>query len=193
MQTMDSSLTGDLAQLVSELVAVEEDADAIIAGLDDEQFNWSPAPRVWSIAQCLDHLNITNALYVAGIRPALEEARARGLRRAGPIAVSWWGRRFVGSLEPPARLKMKTPRAIVPGARKRKAEVWPEFVRIHGQIRACIEENADLDLNGARMRNPLFGLVWMRVGTALRAIAAHDRRHIWQARAVRNADGFPRS
>lgn len=193
MQTIASSLPADLAQLVSDLMIVERDADAIVAGIDDEQFNWSPAPHAWSIAQCLDHLNSANTLYMAGVKPAIDEARARGLRRDAPLAMSWWGRRFVRSFEPPVRMKMRAPRAILPAARKRKAEVWPAFVRIHGQIRACIEQAADVDLNRARMRNPFFRFVRMRAGTALHVIVAHDRRHVWQARRVRDSDGFPHS
>jgi len=192
LQTM-TSLPGDLERLVSELAAIEADADALVAGLDDEQFNWSPAPAAWSIAQCLDHLNNANTLYLARVRPAIEQARARGLRRRAPLAMSWWGRRFVRSLEPPVRLKMRAPRAIVPARRKRKAEVWPEFVRIHGHIRGLVEGSADVDLNRARMKNPFFALVPMRAGTALRVIVAHDRRHLWQARRVRESEGFPRS
>jgi hypothetical protein len=193
MQTMASPLPGDLEQLLAELTAIETDADALVAGLDDEQFNWSPAPAAWSIAQCLDHLNKADALYMERLQPAVDDARARGLRRMGPIAMSWWGRLFVRSLEPPATIRMKAARAIAPAPRKRKAEVCPEFVRIHTHLRGLIENCADLDLNRARMKNPFVGFVPMRAGTALRVILAHDRRHLSQARRVRATEGFPRS
>ena len=50
----------DLQELIDALEAVEQDAERIVAPLDDEQFNWSQAPGSWSIAQCLDHLNAAN-------------------------------------------------------------------------------------------------------------------------------------
>ncbi len=90
---------------------------------------------------------------------------------------------------------MKSPSSTRPEDRPRhKAEVWPEFVRFHSHVRAAIASMADVDLNAATFPNPFVpgGLVRMRVGTALRVVAAHERRHLWQAWRVREAEAFPR-
>ena len=186
-------IPADLQEIVEQFVAVERDADELVAPLDDEQCNWSPAPGAWSIAQCIDHLNVANARYFGAACDAVEDARSKGLTRSGPIASSWFGRRFIATLEPPVRIKSRTPRTIRPADRRHKAEIWPEFVRQHTHMRACVQQWGNVDLNRARFRNPLgpFGVV--RAGTALRIIAAHDRRHLWQASRVRAAPGFPRS
>jgi hypothetical protein len=191
--TTAETLPADIQTLVDQFFAIERETDVLLDALDDEQFNWSPAAGVWSIGQCFDHLNVTNAVYLERMAPALESARRAGWRRQGPLAPSVFGRLFVRQLEPPARYRMKAPRRIVPAAeRRRKPEVWPLFVRTHSRIRACLAHAADLDLNRARFRNPFISLVTMRCGTAFMVMAAHDRRHLEQAKALRSAPGFPR-
>jgi hypothetical protein len=113
--------------------------------------------------------------------------------RSRPIVSSWFGRTFVAMLEPPVRMKVRAPRTIRPADRRHKAEVWPEFVRQHTHLRRCVASWAEVDLNRAVFANPFAPVGWLRAGTGLRIIAAHDRRHVWQASRVRGANGFPRS
>jgi hypothetical protein len=189
-----ASLPPDLHALIAELDAIERDADALVTPLSDEQFNWPPAPGAWSVGQCIAHLNAINAIYMGSIERAVAEARAAGRSRRGPIASTWIGRRFIASMEPPPRLRTKSPRPARPRDDYRhKAEVWPEFVRFHAHARAAIASMADVDLNRATFGNPFLGRwVRMRVGTGLRIITAHERRHVWQAWRVRESYAFPR-
>jgi hypothetical protein len=193
-QTGSTALPPDLRQLVDDWLETERQTDALVAPLDDEQFNWCPAAGVWSIGQCLDHLNTMNAVYLALIRAAIEAAKAAGYTRQVPIASSWWGRKFIASQAPPVRMKFKTPGRMRPAPRKLKAEVWPEFVRLHGQMRTLVSVDApSVNLNKARFPNPFVPAIKMRAGTALYVLAAHDRRHLVQAQGVRQMPGFPRS
>jgi DinB family protein len=187
------AVPADLQEIIDALAAVERDADRIVAPLDDEQFNWSPARNAWSIAQCLDHLNVANARYFGAMSAAVARAEACGLTRREPIRSSIVGRWFVAMLEPPVRLKTRAPGTIRPARHRRKAEVWPEFVRQHTHMRASIAAWGQVDLNRAVFPNPLARYGRLRAGTGLRIIAAHDRRHVWQASRVRAAHRFPRS
>jgi hypothetical protein len=86
---------------------------------------------------------------------------------------------------------MPAPGQTRPAGRRHKAEVWPEFVRTNGRVKALIESQAGVDLTRARIRFPVLG--HLRAWTALCLMAAHERRHLWQAQQVRASDGFPRS
>jgi hypothetical protein len=66
-----------------------------------------------------------------------------------------------------------------------KDNVLLAFARTHDQIRNLVDEVAYLDLNRLKFRNPLLPLLRVRVGTALLIMAAHERRHLWQAQRVR--------
>jgi hypothetical protein len=186
-------LPEDLQALADEIEAITRQTDTLLDPLDDEQFNWSPRPGAWSIGQCFDHLNVVNAVYFKGIHDAVAAARQAGLKRSGPIRSSLSGRLFIWSVEPPSRMRVRAPSTVRPADRRHKAEVWPEFVRFHAHLRIFLQDCADVDLNRARFPNPFVRGVPMRAGTALKALTAHDRRHVWQATRVREAEGFPRS
>ena len=189
-----SALPPDLRGLVEAWLEIERETELLVAPLDDEQFNWSPTAGAWSIAQCFDHLNRVDHLYLTHLKKALASARATGSARRDPIAPTWFGRRFISSQEPPVRTRVRTFRRLRPAVRKLKAEVWPEFVRLHGQLRMLAgNECVSVDLNRMRFANPIVPVFRIRAGTALHVIAAHDRRHVWQAQNVRALPGFPRS
>ncbi len=189
-----AALPPDLQELIDAWLEIERATDALLDPLDDEQFNWSPRAGVWSIAQCFDHLNTVNRAYLRALKTAVSRAGATGPVRRGPIRPMWFGRRFIAFMEPPPRVRIRIPRRFHPRGRRLKAEVWPEFVRQHGQLRSMVcRECPPIDLNRVRVPNPFARVIRMRAGTMLRLIAAHDRRHLWQAENLRRLPGFPRS
>ncbi|HEX9941085.1 MAG TPA: DinB family protein [Thermoanaerobaculia bacterium] len=181
----------DLAALLDRLDQSDCEAQALTADLDEERFNWRPDERSWSVAQCLDHLNVANRVYLEAMGRAVEAARGRGASRRGPIEPRALERWFIRSLEPPPRRRLPAPRKIVPAARKSRAEVGEEWARVQAQLRDLLREAAPLDLNGVRFVNPFVSLIRFSVGTGFLVIDAHERRHLWQAEQVRRHSGFP--
>ncbi|MBW8879448.1 MAG: DinB family protein [Acidobacteria bacterium] len=188
---MTEGLPEDLAKLRQGLEESDREARILLAELDDERLNWRPDESSWSVAQCLDHLNVANRVYLDPMRQALEAARSRGEIRRGPIHPGALERWFVRTLEPPPRRKFPAPRKIVPAQRKTRDEVAGEWSRVQAELADLLREAAPFDLNAARFRNPLFPLVRFGVGTGFLVMDAHERRHLWQARQVRNNPRFP--
>jgi DinB family protein len=188
---MGDGLPEDLAEIRHGLEASDQEARALLADLDDERFNWRPDERSWSVAQCLDHLNVANRVYLASMRPAVEDARRRGVSRRGSIHPPMLERWFVRTLEPPPKFRLPAPRKIVPALRKTRAEVSEEWERTQADLADLLREAAPLDLNAARFKNPFLPLVHFRVGTGFLVIETHERRHLLQAQKVRSHPGFP--
>jgi hypothetical protein len=187
-----TTLPDDLQDVLNQIDAADSSGDAIVEGLGDTQFHWQPDQgRAWSIAQCLEHLGNMNAFYGAAMRSAVDHARSHGWRRAGPIASSRAGRWFIASQEPPVKRKVRSPSQVIPQSTKSRAEVMAHYHDSHARIRQLIHDCADIDVNRATFKNPFLSVIKVRVGTALRIIAAHDRRHLWQAEQVKGKAGFP--
>jgi hypothetical protein len=53
-----------------------------------------------------------------------------------------------------------------------------------------VHQAEGLDLARIRTISPVNRLIRLPLGAYLQFILAHDRRHLWQARQVRNAPGF---
>ena len=81
-------------------------------------------------------------------------------------------------------------RAAGAGFRSRE-EILGAYHDAHTFVRRLIASAAEVDINRATFPNPFLRIIRMRVSTALLTLAAHDRRHLWQAEQVRMAPGFP--
>ncbi len=182
----------DLQDLLDQIDAADRTGAALAAGVTDEQFHWRPlGGRGWSVAQCLDHLGIMNKYYGAAVRRGLEDGQRRNLRHGGPGRPTFFGRRFIASFEPPVRMKLKTPKVARPLLVKSREEIMRTYHEAHEVVRRLIVDAADIDVNRATFQNPFIPLVRMRVATGLAILAAHDRRHLWQAEQVKLAAGYP--
>jgi hypothetical protein len=187
----DASLPPELRALMDQLDENERHVQALVAELDEAQILWQPSPASWSIGQCLDHITVTNRVYLEPMSRAVALARERGPRRRGPIRPGAPSRWFIRTLEPPPHRRLPAPKKIVPSLGKTRTQLAAEFGREQQRVRDLLLSAAALDLNRTRFVNPLLPLLRFSVGTGLLVIAAHERRHLYQAAAVRRHPGFP--
>jgi hypothetical protein len=181
-------LPEDLQQLTDAMNAADEAAERLSARVSDEEFFWQPDEgRRWSIALCLDHLAVSNSVYGSAIRGAVENARARGWPRTGPAAPGFFGRKFIQSLEPPVKRRTSAPSKIKPRPVSKRDEILRAFRQAHDDLRQLIQQSATIDINRATFANPFFGMIKVKVATGFQVVAAHDRRHLWQAEQVEEA------
>jgi hypothetical protein len=186
-----TGLPEDIQELLAALDANDVRAGELVRDLEDERFNWRPDEHSWSVAQCLDHLNAASRAYLAPMRVAVEHARRAGSARRGPLRPGVVGRWFVATLEPPPKRRLPAPKKIVPAARKGRSEVMAEWGKLQAEVKALLQESAGLDLNGTRFVNPFLPLLRFSLATGFQVIAAHERRHLWQAARVKASPGFP--
>ena len=132
-----------------------------------------------------------NDVYVKAIRSGLERARQRGSKPRGPVKPGYLGGKFVRSLEPPVKHRSKAPRQGIPAVKKERQIILDQYRAAHERVRELIADAAAIDANRTRFRNPFIPLIRFSIATGLFVIAAHDRRHLWQAEQVRQAPGFP--
>ncbi len=184
-----AELPDELRTLDGAFAANERNARELVAGLTDAQGAWQPAPGSWSVAECLDHLAVSNRLYVAAMEPSAERARRDGRLRRRPALPGILGGWFAKSLEPPATRKMRAPRTIVPRPSPPLADAAAAFFASHVQVVEFLRRYPDIDLAGVRFPNPFIRGLRFSLATGVHVLAAHERRHLWQAWNVRNAQG----
>jgi hypothetical protein len=170
---------------------IRQDVAALVANLGDDQFTWRPAPGRWSIGECFEHLNLTAAAFVPAIDGAIADARARNLRGDGPFVYPLLERLFVTSNEPPPRRRFRAFKAYRPAPRLSRDAVMNAFSDWQDRLVEPITTADGFDLRRVRRRSPVLPLMKLSLGTMFALVLAHQRRHIWQARQVRNEKGFP--
>ncbi|HKX31509.1 MAG TPA: DinB family protein [Blastocatellia bacterium] len=181
----------DLARYYGQVEEIKQDAGRLVQGLTREQFNWCPEPGRWSIAECLEHLNITARLYFPLLIQTINEARANGISSQGPFRYSWLGNWFVRSAEPPPKIKFKAPKRYRPLPGLTISEVWPAFLVFQDRLLELINRANGVDLARVKIQLPTMSFIKLGLGQALGLITAHERRHLWQARQVKDHPNFP--
>lgn len=176
-------------QLMAELDIIDQKTRDLTAGLTVEQLNWQPAPGVWSIGQCLEHLCLGNEVYLPAISSALERKAGSPVQEITP---GWFARWFIRSfIEPsPVTKRGSAPKKIVPGGRV-AFSVVDRFLRGNQEARQLIRQAEAYNVNRIRFVNPFVPLLRFTVGTGLKITCGHERRHLLQAERVKQSPGFP--
>jgi hypothetical protein len=109
----------------------------------------------------------------------------------GPVRYGWLARLMVTSMEPPVKWRMKTNRMFEPTREQlRREAVLAELIASRGRILERVRQSVGLNIKRAIVVSPVSRLIRVPLGAYLAFLAAHDRRHLWQARQVREASGF---
>jgi hypothetical protein len=170
---------------------ISADADALVTPLGEEQFVWKPGPNRWSIAECLEHMNATARAYLPAIDEGIADAIRYGAYAEGPFQYSLVGRIFSRMMEPPARFRMRAAPDKQPGPERPKRETLAGFRAYQVQYVDRLRQANGIDLSRSCVRSPLASWIRIPLGSAFASMAAHERRHLWQARKITEMAGFP--
>ena len=164
-----------------ELNEATEWARRVIEKVDGHRFTVRPDPTRWSAAECLAHLSLTTQSFVPVFRKAIDDARSSGYTAGRVPKMDVIGRALRWFLEPPVRQRVKTSAPLVPKSTRAKAEALAEFRSQQGKLIDFLREVRDLDVGRIRVAWPLDSRVKYNLYSAFRILAAHQRRHLWQA------------
>ena len=177
----------ELDQYRQQFEHIKAQAKELTAGLDEARFNWRPAPNQWSIEECLAHLTTVGQWEIRALETAIGRALERGLRGSGPFRYGALDRWIVRLTEPPVRRKVQAPRSFVPVHGQPLTAILPTFLHLQSQFLQQVDRAEGLDLARVKVATPISRLFKMSLGMMLAQAAAHERRHLEQARRVRQA------
>jgi hypothetical protein len=180
-------------QIVTESLQGLARLNALVDGLSDAQMLWRPSPSSWSIAECLDHLNRTLALYTGQLRIAFERERQNAPLAPSSFRVGFIASKMASFLDPPYRLRTKAVAKILPDPKLVPANVVQEYIQQREALLEFAKEAARVDMSSIRISSPILRLLKFSITESLVVILAHDRRHLWQSENVRSHPNFPKS
>lgn len=163
---------------------ITQEAKDLVQGLSEEEFNWRPAAHAWSIEECFAHLTMVGHVEAAHIERAIDQARERGLTGSGPFEYGPLERLILRETEPPVRHAMSAPKSFVPLHNQPVTGVMPTFFHVQRMLLIQIERADGLDLRRVKVVTPVSRLLRLSLGATFAQTAAHERRHIAQAKRV---------
>ena len=191
--TTADDLDPQLAAAVERISRLPAALDQLLDGVTPEQASWRPEPNRWSIADCIDHLNITNASYIESLGVAIPAARAAGRTGTGPFRYNWLNRWFINNLPPPPRRSFPAPKRFRPSREHDLAALVADYKRHKSELAELAAAASGLNLAGVKVPSPASKLIRISIGAVFEIMDVHDRRHLWQAEQVKSAPGLPGS
>jgi hypothetical protein len=156
--------------------------------LDRGAFNRRPGEDRWSVGECVEHLNASARVYLPVLTDAIADARERGLLRDAGQATRGPGRTLLGRLvvwlmePPPKRLSLsRTFPALEPARDLDPGTTLEAFEMLHEELIVRMNEAADLNLKKVKVTSALDPRLRLSLGDWFWFLAAHGRRHLWQA------------
>ncbi len=170
---------------------VNENAQALLLGLSDEQFNWKPAPSSWSIAQCFDHLMKASDAALPNVEKALRHGQAYGPHGQGPFTYGPFSRFFIWSVKP-ASPALPAPGTFRPDAAStNRDETLRAFLKQQERWIEAVTGSDGLDLKRIKVGSAAAPVMRISLGAWFEATPQHQLRHLEQAQRVMLAPTFP--
>lgn len=175
----------------AELKIVANDVERTFAGLSEERLNWKPAENSWSIAQCLDHLILTDKAFFPDLDAIGNGTRRNGFWENWSPLTGYFGRFLISSMRNDEK-KVKSPsKTIVP-----PSEIEPGIIgRYLKHVDILIEKiNAAgraVDAERTIFTSPFARIITYSFADGCTVIAEHAKRHTRQAKRVMEAENFP--
>jgi hypothetical protein len=151
-------------------------------GLSPTQLQYKPGPDRWSVAECLEHITVTEGFIFGNINKALQQA--------GGSSASGFGDDGIVKMVADRSTRIKGPEILMPTGRWAHDRLLGEFESARKRS-ADFAATTDTQLRQYSFPHPLLGPLdcyqWLLL------IGAHGERHRAQAEEVIADAGFPRA
>jgi hypothetical protein len=147
------------------------------------QWNFKPAPNRWSIAECAEHIAVTDPTMLEWIRTVLSRPAV------GRAAPSLEADQMVLAKSIDRTVRQKAPKSITPTGRWKTPDEVAEVFRKHREETIRYVQTTQDPLRAhvsASKTDPLDGF------QLLLTIAGHTERHVAQINEVKSLPGYPR-
>ena len=185
-QTTETLTRAERDKAVAELQESKKAFLESSAGLTDAQWNFKPGPDRWSVAECVEHVALSQDLIYGVVTGNLVKSPADPAKRAAVKGKD----EAVLTMTPDRSHKFKAPEALLPTKKLgTPAETLKHYDLAHDQMVEYVETTQD-DLRDHFQEHPAFGPLdgyqWILL------VSAHTRRHTAQILELKAAPNFPK-
>ena len=170
-------------QLSTRIERVSTNTKQHFASLSSEQLNWKSHAKSWSIAECLQHLIITNELYFKQFDRVLKGGGNHSIWERLPFWANFIGNSLLKTLTPEAKRKVNAPRIFRPSQSEISTDIVNQFLIHNQQLLEYLKKLKAHDLT-INISSPVASFLPLPLEAALNIIVNHEERHFTQAKQV---------
>jgi DinB superfamily len=180
-----------LDKIIQDAGTIADEARSSFGGLSAEQLNWKPSAERWSIAQCFEHLIVSNKGFFPVIESVLAGTKKTTFLERLPILPGLAGKLLIKSLDPASTRKIKAPKNFEPAQSDIRASIIEDFVAQQEKIVEGMKSTRHIDLKRIIVTSPAAWFVTYSLMDGYRIIVVHEQRHFQQAKRVASEPSFP--
>lgn len=180
-----------LQKFLSEAPILIDTATTQFISLTENQINWKPYEKKWSVGECLDHLVVTHKLYnskIKELQPLFKDSDEGSFE----FKHTFSGRMILKYVDPNSTTKAKTFKVFKPSLREINTNIIGSFCEEVETMISFAEKLRGVDLTKIKISSPVTKLLRMNVGDVLLINLYHDKRHINQAEKIMMETNFPK-
>jgi hypothetical protein len=129
----------------------------------------------------VQHLSLSADAYLPVWQQMIAAAGPRKAEMNAPYHLDFWGRFLSWMLEPPARVRSKTPAPFVPVDCAHVDRVLDGFVERQERIVAALRRCRGRAVDQVKIASPIDSRIRYSIWSSFVVNAAHQRRHLRQA------------
>lgn len=178
MEINSEELLQDLTGRTKEVLAEAE----MFKIRSTEDLNWRPAPKKWSVLECLEHLSLYGDFYLPEIEKVIRLSKfpAEPTFKSGLL-----GNYFANMMLPRERMgKMRTFKDKNPLGSQLDKSTLGRFIEQQHKILELLQEASQKDLTRTKTGTSISGYIQLKLGDTFRVVVFHNQRHIAQAKNV---------
>jgi uncharacterized damage-inducible protein DinB len=172
------------AYLIEQLQQSKKAMLASIEGLTEAQWTFKPAPAVWSVQECAEHIVLAEGYIFGGAQQILKSPSVARPEKSNPEV----DHKIVAMIQDRSQ-KATAPEALVPGRKfAAPADAAKAFAEARDQTIAYVKSTQD-DLRSHTAKGPIGE---MDAYQMLLLLSAHSARHTAQIREVEANAAYPK-
>ncbi len=156
------------------------------AHLSEADLNKKPALDKWSIAQCLDHLIVSNKTYYPQFEKVINGSHTNSFYQNIGFISRRMGLWLIKSTGPDKSTKMKNPTVFTPTQRNLQTTIIHDFISHQEEMKNYFSKMKHADVDKTVLSSPALGAITYSLSDLLQILCGHEQRHINQALEILN-------
>lgn len=177
---------------IAEFDKVTAEAKSLFGNLSKKQLNWKSSAEKWSIAQCLDHLIVSNSTYYSQFEEVASGKHKNSFYQNIKFISKFFGDYLIKETGAVVAKPMQSPSAFVPSQSEIVGTIVSDFEKHQQQFSAVILQLEKSDLEKTTISSPALKIITYSLKDLLTILVGHEQRHLAQAKNVLQHENFPK-
>ncbi len=166
--------------LTKNLTEISNKIETDFGTLNSEQLNRKSHPNSWSIAQCLEHLIISNEKYFPVFENIIASKHKMTFWEKNNPLTSYTGKQMIKTLGPIVTKKFQSPKLFLPSQSTIRNSIVLDFVLHQEKLKKIVDALNDSKFDKIIITSPVAALLTLNLRDALQILVVHEERHLLQ-------------